>query len=38
VISIVSLVIELLQLKPINGEVPSSRANNFAPINVHSPA
>ena len=37
-ISIVSLFTELLQLKPISGLVPSSRANSLAPISVHSAA
>ena len=34
-ISIVSLLTELLQLKPHSGELPSSRANSLAPISVH---
>ncbi len=33
----VSLLTELLQLKPISGEVPSSRENSLAPISVHKP-
>ena len=31
----VSLLTELLQLKPISGEVPSSREKSLAPISVH---